>query len=221
MSFYIPEKKSETSHENSTSENSGTNVTSDNRQPEYLTVTSKSQSTRNSTIILVVFFIIGLISIFIGIKKTTPATAAAAISDEDLQLEASIAAITGIKTKMNDQMDDIMKKFSEFSNVRQVEVNQLVKNPFSRQSGWGAANNEEEPADKSGNLQEQELKFIAKNMQLLSIMESKNSPEQTCCMIDDKILYKGESIKGFTISAITESSVKLQAGTLEIELKLR
>jgi hypothetical protein len=220
MSFFIPEKKVETGHENTSGQQGQTNVASDSQQSEYLTVTSRSQSSRNSTIVLVVFFIIGLISIFLGIKNTTPTNAAAAISQEDLQLEASIAAITGIKAKMTDQMDNIMKKFSEFSQVRQVEVNELVKNPFRRQAGPQAVK-DEEPIDTSGSFQEQQLKFIAKNMQLLSIMESTNSPQQTCCMIDDKILYKGETIKGFTVSEITKNSVKLRSGTLEIELKLK
>jgi len=40
-------------------------------------------------------------------------------------------------------------------------------------------------------------------------------------MIDDKILYKGESIKGFEVIEINGNSVKLQSGTLEIELKLK
>ena len=217
MSFYIPEQKVE-NHQNSDA-NIARNDEKDEKS-EFLTVTSKSNSTRNSTIMLVAFFVIALISIFIGIKKTAPNSAAAAVDSEDLLMEAAITKITGIKTTMTDQMDQIVNKFYEFSDVKQVQVDELAKNPFVRQTALGSTANNDQ-FDISGTLEQQQLKQIANSMQLLSIMLSTNSPNQSCCMIDDKILYVGESIKGFKISHIDENSVKLQSGTLEIELKLK
>ena len=39
-------------------------------------------------------------------------------------------------------------------------------------------------------------------------------------MIDDKILYEGDSIKGYKISQISDSFVKLELEGVEIVLKI-
>ena len=223
MSFFMPEQKTETTQENSRSSGNRdgvADIAKNDEQSEYLTVTTKSKSTRNSTIVLAVLFIIGLISLFVGIKKISINSASASTPDsEDMQLEIAIATITGIKTEMCNQMDEIVKKFFEFSDVRQIQVNELSQNPFRHRISLGETANTNQ-LDITGTIEEQQLKQIAKSMQLLSIMQSTYSPDQTCCMIDDKILYKGDSIKGFKVSEITENSVKLKSGTIEIELKL-
>jgi hypothetical protein len=46
-----------------------------------------------------------------------------------------------------------------------------------------------------------------KNMQLMSLMQSEQG---NCCMIDDKILYEGDLIKGFKVSQIGDGFVKLE-----------
>lgn len=52
----------------------------------------------------------------------------------------------------------------------------------------------------------------AKNMQLLSIMESADG---MCCMIDDKILYEQDTIKGFKVMKITDNAVTLYSEQTE------
>jgi len=54
-------------------------------------------------------------------------------------------------------------------------------------------------------------------MQLLSIMQTQQG---YCCIIDDGILYEGDSIKGFKVCQISDSTVSLESGDLEITLKL-
>ena len=44
-------------------------------------------------------------------------------------------------------------------------------------------------------------------MQLMSLMQSEQGHS---CMIDDKILYEGDLIKGFKVSQISDSFVKLE-----------
>ena len=44
-------------------------------------------------------------------------------------------------------------------------------------------------------------------MQLVTICKS---DQGNCCMIDSKILYEGDSIKGFRISRISDNFVKLE-----------
>jgi hypothetical protein len=48
-------------------------------------------------------------------------------------------------------------------------------------------------------------------------MQSKRG---NCCMIDDKVLYKGDKIQDFTIGEIAENYVKLKSEGFEIILKV-
>jgi len=66
-------------------------------------------------------------------------------------------------------------------------------------------------------MRQQQLRQQAKDMQLLSIMQSERG---NCCMIDDRILYEGDSIKSFTVKQISDSFVKLASEGIEIILKL-
>jgi hypothetical protein len=54
-------------------------------------------------------------------------------------------------------------------------------------------------------------------LQLSSIMQSEFN---SCCVINDRILHEGESIKDFKVSQIGDSFVKLESGDVEIVLKL-
>ncbi len=61
------------------------------------------------------------------------------------------------------------------------------------------------------------LRQQTESMQLLSIIQS---DEGNCCMIDDSILYEGDSIRSFKVSQISDSFVKLVSEGVETILKL-
>jgi hypothetical protein len=54
-------------------------------------------------------------------------------------------------------------------------------------------------------------------MQLLSIVATDTGK---CCVIDDKRLYEGDSIRGFNVRQIGDSTVLLESDGVEIILKL-
>jgi preprotein translocase subunit SecG len=183
------------------------------QEQEYLTVATRNKNTRKSTVLLAVLFGIGLLCLWFMIKKSTPKTASAgSAGTEETQIEVAIARLTGVKSEMFSGMDQILKKFYEFSNVLQVQVGELVKNPFELElflanlKGKVAAE-EKNPEVDSEMVMQQQIKEAAKSMQLLSIMRSQQS---NCCMIDNKILYEGDSIRGFKVSRIGENFVKLR-----------
>ena len=187
------------------------------QEQEYLTVADKDESVRRSTMILAVLFAIGLLCLWFMIKKSTPQKVAAVVtSTEEAQIEAAITRLGGVKSEMFDRMDEIVKKFYDLSDVYQVQVNELVKNPFKRDLYSGSATDfadtEESKLDS-----EQHLRELARSMQLFSIMRSERG---NCCMIDDKILYEGDMIKGFSVDQIGDSFVKLKTEDTKIELKL-
>jgi len=183
------------------------------KEQEYLTVAAPGKRTRKSTILLAVLFIIGLLCLGYMIKKSTPQAASAASDDtEETQLEVAIARLTGVKSEMFSSMDEIVRKFYEFSDVVQVKVGELVKNPFKLE--LLSANVKEEsrieikvPEIDTEMAQQQQIRQKAKEMRLLSIMQSDRG---NCCMVGDKILYEGDYIRDFMVRQIGDNFVKLE-----------
>jgi preprotein translocase subunit SecG len=188
---------------------------------EYLTVSTQDKSVRKTTGVLAVLFAIGLLSLWFMIKKSGPrAAAAAGPGTTETKIEMAISRLTGIKAEMFSRMDEIVKKFYEFSDMQQIKVDELAKNPFKHDPIW--ANLKKVSDTDADLLRQQQLKEQADKLRLLSIIQSEQG---NCCMIDDKILYEGDSINGFKITQIGESFVKLELDEtesqgMEIVLKL-
>ena len=176
---------------------------------EYLTVAAKSKDVRKSTILLAVLFGIGLLCLLFMIKKSSPQTASAeTVNTEETQIEMAITRLTGVKSEMFNSMDEIVNKFYEFSNVLQVQVNELVKNPFELELFLASLRGKASSEGKNLSIEaEMILRQQMKDLQLWSIMQSEQG---NCCMIDDKILYKGDTIKGFKVIEIGDNFVKLR-----------
>ena len=196
------------------------------QEQEYLTVASQGKNVRRSTWLLAALFGIGLLCLWFMIKKSTAQTAAASrragINSEEAQIEIAITQLTGVRSEMFSRMDEILKKFYEFSDVQQVKVNELVKNPFKHEIFMAKVkkNSDTEEGDlllDPDVTRQQKINQQAKELPLLSIMQSGQS---ACCMIGDKILYKGDSIEGFKVVEISDSFVKLESEGVEIILKL-
>jgi preprotein translocase subunit SecG len=192
-------------------------------QQGYLTVAPREKSIKRGTILLAVVFGAGLLGLLVMVKKTNPLSAAAKAVSEDTQIEAAVSKLIGIKTQFLNRMDQIVKKFHELSDVEQVEVYELRKNPFMYEKGFKPLTH---PADlrdaaslnesNSAIIQSKLLRQVEK-MQLFSIMESAGG---RCCMIDDKLLRPGEDINGFQVVGITPNSVELRAEGMQFILRI-
>jgi len=193
--------------------------TDKSQESEYLTVATQKKRVRKSTTLLAVLFIIGLLCLWFMIKKSTPKAASAGSAEtKETLIETAIARLTGVKSKIFNRMDEIVKKFYEFSDVPQVKVNELAKNPFEVETF--SANLRENPGAgeiDAKKLWQQQIRYKSKGMQLLSIMQSNQG---NCCMIDDRILYEGDSINGFKVLQIGDSYVKLESDGVQITLML-
>ena len=196
--------------------------TKETQEQEYLTVATQGKQVRKTTILLAVLFSIGLLSLWFMIKKSAPQTAAASVDTEEVQIEKAIKQLTGVRSEMFSRMDEIVKKFYEFSDVQQVPVGELLKNPFELERFLDTVmetsdTGEESPDIEAERMRQQRLRQQTKNLQLLSIMQS---DQGNCCMIDDRILYEGDLIRGFKVCQIGDSFVKLELEGVEIVLKL-
>jgi preprotein translocase subunit SecG len=190
-------------------------------EQDYLTVAVHKKNVRKTTFLLAVLFGIGLLCLWFMIKKSVPATAVAAAGVEESQFEKAVSQLIGAKSEIFNRMDEVVSKFYEFSDVQQIKVNELVKNPFELEIFLGNAGKN---TDKDNDfdielLRQQQMKEQAGEMQLLSIMQS-SADKGNCCMIDDKILYEGDKIRGFEVRKISDKTVSLESQGVEIVLKL-
>ena len=193
------------------------------QEQQYLTVAAQGKNVRKTTMLLAVLFVIGLLCLWFMIRKSAPrAATAGSVGTEATQIEMAIARLTGVGSEMFSRMDQIVKKFYEFSDVEQVGVYELVKNPFEHQIFLA---NVDESSDTKGvdidtelMRRQQRLRQQAENiLQLLTISQT---DQGNCCMINDKILYEGDAIRGFKVCRISDTFVKLELEGVEIVLKL-
>ncbi len=190
---------------------------SSEKDQQYLTVAAQGKDVRKMTMLLAVFFVIGLLCLLFMIKKSVPQSATAASDNaEEGRIEKAIERITGVGSEMFKRMDQIVKKFYEFSDVEQVSVNELAKNPFERQI-FLADGPETSDSKEAELLRQQRLNQRRKGMQLLTICQTKKG---NFCMIDDKILYEGDTVKGFKVVQVGDTFVKLESEGVETVLKL-
>jgi preprotein translocase subunit SecG len=191
------------------------------QEQRYLTVAGQGKNVRRMTMFLVVLFVIGLLCLLFMIKKSVPqAATASSVGIEQSQIEKAISRLTGVGSEMFKRMDQIVKKFYEFSDVEQVQVNELAKNPFALQillANAEGSSDSKEGAINAELIRQQQIRQGTKDLQLLTVCQT---DEGYCCMIDDKILYEGDSIKGYKISQISDSFVKLELEGVEVVLKL-
>jgi hypothetical protein len=184
---------------------------------EFLTVAANKSSLRQSTIFVVLLVAVGLASLGYMIRRNRPQAAIAQSSkDEQTRMAATISHLTGISSEMFTRMDQIVKKFYEFSNVFQVGVNELSKNPFEVETVAAAVKQEPQTVesqapqpDDSVRLalaRRQQMKAKGDSLKLLSIMRSGS---ESVCMINDELLRRGDSITGFMVVNIGSDSVLL------------
>ncbi len=180
---------------------------------EYLTVADRKTQLKRSTYLLVGLLVIGMMCLWFMIKKSGPSQASAAqLSAEQLQqqqLEAAITRITGVKDQMFNSIDKVIKKFYDCANTKQVNVEELSKNPFRT---------DEVVVDVVVDDSQSQLAIAQSELELISIMGTERG---NCCMINDDLLYEGDMIKGFKITRITNDVVMLKSSQGQIQLKLK
>ena len=178
---------------------------------EYLTVATNSKSLRKSTILVAVLVAIGLVCLWLMIRKSQPQAVSAEQSDgEQVKMEAAIDRLTGVGSEMASKMDQIVSKFYEFSNVFQVQVNELSKNPFETEGFMKDLKDDVAVIDngeaQAALLRRKRMQQSAASLQLLSVMQS---GQANSCMINDQILRQDDTIEGFTITRIGADFVEL------------
>lgn len=183
----------------------------------YLAPAEHGKNLKQSSMTLGVLVAIAVLCLWFMIKKAAPQSTNAAVNNQEIEIEKAIAQITGIRSEVNSQVDNILGRFRNNSDVEQIEVGDLKKNPFKHELALIDIIDDQQDAGIARELFRVELMNKANGLQLLSIMES---PQGSCCMINDKILYTGDKIEDFTVTAVTNDAVELTLEGVKIKLKI-
>lgn len=179
---------------------------------EYVAVAAQGSSVRKGTMLIAILFVAGMVCLWLMIRRSSPQSASAAQGQtEQAKIEAAITRMTGVKSEMFSRMDEIVNKFYEFSEVPQVEVVELVKNPFELETFLASLRQkiDSSEADLSVSaelMRRQRIKEQIKGKQLMTIMKTE---EGKCCMISNKFLYEGDVMEDFKVTEIGDSFVRL------------
>jgi preprotein translocase subunit SecG len=196
--------------------NGGAQSNSEDDQ-NFLEPAEHGKNLKQSTMMLGILLAVGAICLWFMIKKAAPETTNAAVNTQEIEIEKAIAQITGIRSQVDSQVDDIVDRFYNPSDISQVQVSDLKKNPFKHDLSIGTIETDEDDQGVAMELFREELKNKARKLQLYSIMESEKGG---CCMINDEILYVGDTILGFTVTGISNDWVELTVDTVKIKLKM-
>lgn len=183
-------------------------------EADYLLPAEHGKNARQSTLILIVLFVLGGVVVWFMVKKIGPkALFAAGPTPAEERLEQYVDLVTGMEAEFTTAVDDLMGRFDQFSNIEQVGVAELTKNPFKSDLVIQG----EVESDMDAIQAQLDAKRRAEQLQLWSIMES---PQGGCCMINEKILYVGDVIEGFTVVRVEERFVDLTYNGLTFRLQM-
>jgi len=184
---------------------------------DYLQPSDNAKIVKRNTMVLGVLFAAGILSLVFMIKRVNLSSANAAISNDALQIESAVANLSGIQAEMGGKLSEVVSKISNLSEIEQVAVNQLQKNPFRHSSVIDFDMVDLDMGDKSQNSSGQRITNRADSLRLWTIMYSDKGRS---CMINNELLYEGDSISGFRVSRIGDDFVELSSNGSRILLRM-
>jgi hypothetical protein len=184
-------------------------------QDDFLTVGSRDKAVKKGTIVLAILFAVGLAALVFMIKKSVPSSAAAGEEAQKKNLQAAMAQVLGIKKELaGDMQPGLIYELSDVEK-KQIKVSELKKNPFMLDKAGG----EQAAAGGEGGEAAQPVRVVAQvnGLRLLGIMLS---PTGNSCMINDRIVYKGDKVSGYQVLAINDDSVELSSQGTTVTLRI-
>ncbi len=209
MLSYIRESQTETVGQGSSDDQASRGAGEPGSDDMFLTVSGRDKTVRKSTAFVTALFIVVSIGLVLMAKKShVQSTGATPAKDSQAQIEMAINRVTGGSSEMTLRMDEIVQKFSEFSDVSQVEVDDLNKNPFQLVLTPAEMETKEEVP-----LQDERVKSLLRQFNLeketLSLMSIIQSESSSCCMINGILLEVGQPVNAFTVEDIQADHVQL------------
>lgn len=186
-------------------------------EQEYLTTAHRGKTARQGTLIFVVLFVVGAVVVWWMIRKVTPGQAVAA-TDDGARIEEVLAQLSSFRTEVSGQMDTMVSRFYQASELGQIGANELKKNPFRLEAAVAETISPADLTQARRMILQDEVERQSGKLQLWSVTER---PQNACCMINEKVLYVGDTIEDFRVLEIRNRRVLLERDGIQVELKMQ
>lgn len=180
---------------------------------DFMRTAEHGKNLRHSTIILAVLFTVGAACLWFMIKKVAPQSADAAVNTGEARIEDVLKKLRDAQLEMSDSMNDI-GRFYQFSEVEQIRVSELKKNPFEHEISLGDFQNLGSSAEAMARDE------ILRRAALLQLEGTMGSQQGACCMISRKMFYVGDTVDGFKVTQIGPRFVVLESEGIPVTLKM-
>jgi hypothetical protein len=182
---------------------------------EFLRPAVRTQTVRQGTLLLAGLFLVGGAGVWWMVKKSGLTEAQGSTAAETSQIDQVLSQLSSFQKDMNSQMSSVSSRFSQVSELGQITVADLKKNPFRQE--WTAPSGGEDLSFSRTLLLKEEMRRKAAGLKLWSITAR---ADRSCCMIGDKVLYVGDEISGFVVKEIHPNRVVLGWEDLTVELTI-
>lgn len=183
---------------------------------DYLKPAAHAKNVKQGTVVLVLLFVVGAAGVWWMIKKAGLSHAQGASAEEAAQIDKALAQLTIFQADMSSQIDSVSSRFTQASELGQITVSDLKKNPFRQE--WSLDQPVEDLSLRQTLMRKEEMQRRAGLLKLWSITARE---QRSCCMINDKVLYVGDAIQGFTIKEILSDRVRIVYEDMIVELKIQ
>jgi hypothetical protein len=180
----------------------------------YLKPAAHAKNVKQGTIVLVILFAAGAAGVWWMIKKSGLSQAHGASAEEASQIDKALAQLTSFQAEINSQMDSVASRFSQASELGQITVSDLKKNPFRQE--YALEQSTQDLSETQTLMRKEEMQRRAGLLKLWSITARQTN---SCCMINDKVLYVGDTIQGFVVKEILPDRVRIAYEDMVIDLK--
>ncbi|MEJ5259898.1 MAG: hypothetical protein WHS88_06895 [Anaerohalosphaeraceae bacterium] len=194
-------------------ENEGASASPTPASSDFLRPAVRNQTVRQGTIVLTILFLTGGAAVWWMVKKSGLSEAQGSTAAETSQIDQVLVQLSSFQKDMNSQMNSVAGRFSQVSELGQITVSDLKKNPFRQEPASGGP----DLSFSQALMRKEEMRRKAAGLKLWSITARADRP---CCMIGDKVLYVGDAVSGFVVKAIHPDRVILGWEDLTVELKI-
>lgn len=182
---------------------------------DYIKPVEYGKSVKKGTLILAVIFLAGGAGVWLMIKKAGPSIASGAGKESVQKIDEVLSQFSTFRTQVSTEMDRVAVRLNQASQLGQIQVEDLKKNPFRQEFSLDRGSKDLSAVQMQQHKEDMRRRAMA--YQLWSITENIENP---CCMINDKVLFTGDVIGGFTVKKISNGSVVLEFEDITVELKM-
>jgi hypothetical protein len=192
---------------------------------EAIVIPEARPSVSKGTVVLFAILIIGAVGFYVMYRQTGPKSASAAVAKETAAAKKTISTFLSggdmnIKTMeaLIKNTERVVQQFLKYPSKTQVPLADLRTNPFRLHEKPVTASHADDSDKKK---REEERLAVLKAVQGFQLQSIMYSDTRRACMINNVLYREGQTVDGFSIEKITQTSVVVKNGPYRFELTMQ